>query len=171
MPIKPDDIRDMAERYAAAWSSRSSDAVASFYEENGRISINNYGGGLFGSLSNFIGSEKGQGFINNAIGLGARAIQGFRSGAETESAAGGVVSAVTSLQRVRGLVTGPTQIAVAQVDRGIRDAFRPSERLLGLIEQNTRATATQTSDTGTGSVPTGGTSEATQALANEGPSF
>ncbi len=41
MPIKPDDIRDMAERYAAAWSSRSSDAVASFYEENGRISINN----------------------------------------------------------------------------------------------------------------------------------
>ena len=129
------------------------------------------GGGLFGSLSNFIGSEKGQGFINNAIGLGARAIQGFRSGAETESAAGGVVSAVTSLQRVRGLVTGPTQIAVAQVDRGIRDAFRPSERLLGLIEQNTRATATQTSDTGTGSVPTGGTSEATQALANEGPSF
>ena len=41
MPIKPDDIRDMAERYAAAWSSRSSNAVASFYEENGRISINN----------------------------------------------------------------------------------------------------------------------------------
>ncbi len=41
MPIKPDDIRAMAERYAAAWSSQSPDAVASFYEENGRISINN----------------------------------------------------------------------------------------------------------------------------------
>ncbi len=41
MPIKPDDIRDMAERYATAWCSRSSDAVASFYEENGRICINN----------------------------------------------------------------------------------------------------------------------------------
>lgn len=129
------------------------------------------GGGLFGSLSNFIGSEKGQGFINSAVGLGARAIQGFRSGAEQESVAGGVVSAVTSVQRVRGLVTGPTQVAVAQVDRGIRDAFLPTERLLDLIEQNTRATATQTSDTGTGSVPTGGTSEATQALANEGPSI
>ena len=41
MPIKPDDIRDMAERYAGAWSSRSPDAVASFYEATGRISINN----------------------------------------------------------------------------------------------------------------------------------
>ncbi len=41
MPIKPDDIRDMAERYAEAWTSGSPDAVASFYEEDGRISINN----------------------------------------------------------------------------------------------------------------------------------
>ena len=41
MPIKPDDIRDMAERYAGAWTSGSPDAVASFYEEDGRISINN----------------------------------------------------------------------------------------------------------------------------------
>ena len=41
MPIKPDYIRDMAERYAEAWTSGSPDAVASFYEEDGRISINN----------------------------------------------------------------------------------------------------------------------------------
>ena len=41
MPIKPDDIRDMAERYAEAWTSGSPDAVASFYEVDGRISINN----------------------------------------------------------------------------------------------------------------------------------
>ncbi len=40
MPIKPDDVRGMAERYAEAWSSHSPDAVASFYEEDGRISIN-----------------------------------------------------------------------------------------------------------------------------------
>jgi len=31
----------MAERYAKAWSSRSPEAVASFCEENGRITINN----------------------------------------------------------------------------------------------------------------------------------
>ncbi len=31
----------MADRYAKAWSSHSPEAVASFYEEDGRISINN----------------------------------------------------------------------------------------------------------------------------------
>lgn len=31
----------MAERYAKAWTSRSPEAVASFYEENGRITIDN----------------------------------------------------------------------------------------------------------------------------------
>ena len=41
MALDPNDIRDMAERYAKAWSSHSPEAVASFYEENGKISINN----------------------------------------------------------------------------------------------------------------------------------
>ncbi len=40
MTINPTDIRNMAARYAEAWSSQSPDAVASFYEENGRITIN-----------------------------------------------------------------------------------------------------------------------------------
>ena len=40
MALDPDDVRDMAERYAKAWSSHSPEAVASFYEEGGRISIN-----------------------------------------------------------------------------------------------------------------------------------
>ena len=41
MALNPNDIRDMAERYAKAWSSHSPEAVASFFEEDGRISINN----------------------------------------------------------------------------------------------------------------------------------
>lgn len=41
MPLISKDISDMAEGYAKAWSSRSPEAVASFYEENGRITINN----------------------------------------------------------------------------------------------------------------------------------
>ena len=41
MALEPKDIRDMAERYAKAWSSHSPEAVASFYEEDGSISINN----------------------------------------------------------------------------------------------------------------------------------
>lgn len=40
MPITPTDIISMAERYAEAWSSHSPEAVASFYEEDGRITIN-----------------------------------------------------------------------------------------------------------------------------------
>ena len=40
MPLNPTDIRNMAERYAEAWSSHSPEAVASFYEEDGRITIN-----------------------------------------------------------------------------------------------------------------------------------
>ena len=40
MPPSPTDIQNMAERYAEAWSSHSPEAVASFYEENGKIVIN-----------------------------------------------------------------------------------------------------------------------------------
>ena len=40
MALDPKDVREMAERYAAAWSSHSPEAVASFFEEQGRISIN-----------------------------------------------------------------------------------------------------------------------------------
>ncbi len=40
MPIKPDDVRGMAGRYAEAWRSHSPDAVTAFYEVEGRISIN-----------------------------------------------------------------------------------------------------------------------------------
>ena len=39
--LYPKDIYDMAERYAKAWSSHSPESVASFYEEDGRITINN----------------------------------------------------------------------------------------------------------------------------------
>ncbi len=40
MPPTPADIENMAERYARAWSSHSPEAVASFYEVDGRITIN-----------------------------------------------------------------------------------------------------------------------------------
>ncbi len=41
MTLDPNDIRNMAKRYAKAWSSHSPEAVASFYEEDGKITINN----------------------------------------------------------------------------------------------------------------------------------
>ena len=36
----PADVRAMAEKYAEAWSSHSPEAVASFYEPDGRITVN-----------------------------------------------------------------------------------------------------------------------------------
>lgn len=40
MPISQAAFEDMAKRYAEAWSSGDPEAVASFYEENGRLVIN-----------------------------------------------------------------------------------------------------------------------------------
>lgn len=40
MTIDPQAVREMAENYAKAWSSGSPAAVAAFYEETGRITIN-----------------------------------------------------------------------------------------------------------------------------------
>jgi len=40
MTLDPNAVREMAENYAKAWSSRVPEAVASFYEEDGRIVIN-----------------------------------------------------------------------------------------------------------------------------------
>ncbi len=41
MALDPNEVREMAKRYAKAWCSHSPEAVASFYEEAGRITINN----------------------------------------------------------------------------------------------------------------------------------
>ena len=40
MSLNPDDVRNMAERYAKAWSSHVAEDVASFYEPDGYIVIN-----------------------------------------------------------------------------------------------------------------------------------
>lgn len=60
---------------------------------------------------------------------------------EVTSAAGNIQSAVDSAQQVRGVVAGPTSLGIAQVGTSIREAFRESERLLGIIARNTTAIA------------------------------
>ena len=129
-------------------------------------------GGIGSFFSEKLGAGAGKLLGSTALGILGGGISAFQKGTETSSAiASGVTSAVTSTQAVRGIVAGPTQLAVAQVDRAISDSFIETNRILARIEENTRATATQTSDTGTGSIPSGGTDAATQALANEGPSL
>lgn len=129
-------------------------------------------GSIGGFLSDKLGEDAGKlfgGVATGVIGAGISALTRTEEG--RAMAAGGITSAVESAERVRGIVAGPTSIAVAQVDRAIADAFIEPTRLLAIIAENTGRTATQTSDTGTGSIPSGGTSEATQALGNEGPSL
>lgn len=129
-------------------------------------------GGALGGLGGFFGTEAGKQLGTIGLGILGEGIKAaFKDEDITSEAASGITSAVTSTQAVRGIVAGPTSIAVAQVDRAISDAFIETNRILRLIEQNTRSTAASTSDLGTGSVPSGGTSEATQALGNEGPSL
>lgn len=41
VPPKANALRDFGARYAKAWSSHSPEAVASFFEPDGRIAINN----------------------------------------------------------------------------------------------------------------------------------
>lgn len=57
------------------------------------------------------------------------------------SAAGNIQSAVENAQQVRGVISGPTSLGVAKVGESIRDAFRESERLLGIIARNTTTLA------------------------------
>jgi len=40
VPIAPNAVKEMAHAYTAAWNSKSPEAVASFYAENGQIIIN-----------------------------------------------------------------------------------------------------------------------------------
>ena len=62
-----------------------------------------------------------------AIGLGLLSGALRKTTATVTDAA--IESAVTSTQAVRGVVAGPTQIAIGEVATGIEDAFKPVVRL------------------------------------------
>lgn len=133
------------------------------------------GGGAFGGVGTFfkekLGEEGGQALGGAALGILGAGISAFRSREQGRSRAAGVTSAVESVARVRGIVAGPTTIAIAQVDRAIADAFVEPTRLLTIIAETNTRIAQQSSSTQTGSIPTGGSDAATIALANEGASL
>ncbi len=60
MALEPKTVGDMAQEYAKAWSSHSPEAVASFYEEDGKIMINK-GDPIVGRVAI---AEMAQGFYN-----------------------------------------------------------------------------------------------------------
>lgn len=122
-----------------------------------------------------LGTELDKVFSSSVAGLGGilTGIFGAVLGAafnktEVTSAAGNIQSAVTSAQQVRGIVAGPSQIAIAQVGESIRDAFAESERLLTIIARNTTTLATGRG-TPAGAAPAA--FDAAFSLANESPSL
>jgi hypothetical protein len=99
-----------------------------------------------GGLAGFFGGKEAFGdLMSGVLGLGTGLLQASLRDAEVSSTAGSVRSAVSSTQAVRGVVAGPTQIAIAEVDRAIADAFvetnsilRRGNAILVGIERNTR---------------------------------
>ena len=103
---------------------------------------------VFSGAANSITSLLTPAFGEAAAGLGAGltsvlgfvAQQGlsalFGGGGNSSSSSGGKVqSAVTSTQAVRGIVAGPSQIAIAEVGDSISDSIGPAVILLQAIDQ------------------------------------
>ncbi|MCP4251070.1 MAG: hypothetical protein GY778_28870 [bacterium] len=88
-----------------------------------------------GALGGLLSPE----FASGLLGLGGTLLQSaLGGGADVQSSASAVRSAVTSTQAVRGVVAGPSQIGIARVGESIAEAFAEPTRLLALIERNTR---------------------------------
>lgn len=92
---------------------------------------------LFGRAGAQLGSA-----ISSALGFGALLLGGLLQRTEATTQAANVASAITSTQAVRGIVAGPTQIAVAEIGRTIQEAFVETNlilrRMLGvLVDQRT----------------------------------
>lgn len=131
-------------------------------------------GGALSGIGSFFELDEAQAkaFGNLALGTLGAGLQAFARDDEITSQAANIRSAVDSAQRVRGIVAGPTSIGIAQVDRGIRDAFLPTERFLAAIERNTRQTATSVSPEGNASqAPSSGADPASAILTTESESL
>jgi hypothetical protein len=67
--------------------------------------------------------------VSGALAIGLALVSGALRKTTASVTDAAIESAVTSTQAVRGVVAGPTQIAIGEVATGIEDAFRPSLRL------------------------------------------
>jgi hypothetical protein len=98
--------------------------------------------GLNDIIRSLGGSAGLGGAISSALGFGALLLAGALQDTEVETSAADVASAVTSTQAVRGVVAGPTQIAVAEIGRTIQEAFVETNLILRrmlsvLVDQRT----------------------------------
>jgi len=128
-------------------------------------------GGLGESLGGLFGEGAGELFGDAALAVVGAGLQAFGREDRVRSEAGRVRSAADSVERVRGIVAGPTGIAIAQVAPAIADSFIGTLQILRRSEENTARAARAATGASTGSVPSGGSSAATSALGSEGPAL
>lgn len=124
-----DSLSDVINEFAEGLS----DAVGSAGEAGG-------GGGQLGAA------------LGAALGIGLAIATRELSGPEVRTQRANIQSAVNSSQQIRGVVAGPTGIAIAKVSEGISDgivkANVPVLRELRLIVSNTSAIVRNTSSVG-----------------------
>lgn len=87
-------------------------------------------GSRLNNLFDKIGGSKLGSALSSAFGFGAMLLSGLFKDTKIETSAAQVESAVTSTQAVRGVIAGPTQIAVAQVGRSVQEAFVETNLIL-----------------------------------------
>ncbi len=161
-----DAFRDLLEGDASNFAVSLGEKLADAAKQNLNTALDEVLKGAGDSLQKLIQQSTGlsassAGLLGSGI-IGAIGSALANSGGKSSSSAGNVRSAVTSAQQLRGIVAGPQSIAIADVSRGLQEAFRESERLLRIIAANTRTIAERSGGSGFG---------ADAALAGEGPTL
>ncbi len=147
---------DLAETFstifADIFNDSMSDLLESLTEQLSDI-INDFAGSL-GEATGSAG-EGGFGGIGAALGaafaIGGSIIARELAGSEVKVKRASVTSAVNSSQQIRGVVAGPTGIAIAKVQDHLSEAMIPSQLLLAEI-RDSNAQLVQLAQGGSGSV-------------------
>ncbi len=96
--------------------------------------------------------------LGAAFSIGGQLLAGALKDTQVDIKRANITSAVNSSQQIRGVVAGPTGIAVAQVSDKLQDVMIPTEMLLAEIrDSNNRIAASVAAAGGGGGItPTGG---------------
>ncbi len=123
--------------FADIFNDSMSDLLESLTEQLSDI-INDFAGSLGDATSS--AGEGGFGGIGAALGaafaIGGSIIARELAGSEVKVKRASVTSAVNSSQQIRGVVAGPTGIAIAKVQDHLSDAMIPSQMLLAEIRDS-----------------------------------
>jgi hypothetical protein len=90
--------------------------------------IDTIGKKLSDVLTKVLGSEGAIGFAGALIGIGGLIISNLQG--KTQASIDDFGDQVTSSEAVRGVVAGPTNVAISKVGNQLKDALRVSESLL-----------------------------------------